>query len=126
MFDVVLLQSMCGLSDERYDYQIKDRLSRMRFLGVGLAGVVPDANTIWTFQEALKRANAVQTLLARFDTSQKAAGYLAMGGRSGAMIAVPKQRNSEAEWADIRARFPKAWRTNPLGCATRTAMCPGG
>jgi hypothetical protein len=28
----------------------------MRFLGLGLADPVPDANTIWTFREALKKA----------------------------------------------------------------------
>jgi hypothetical protein len=28
----------------------------MRFLGLGLADAVPDANTIWTFREALTRA----------------------------------------------------------------------
>jgi hypothetical protein len=39
----------------------------MRFLGVGLADPVPDANTIWTFQEALKRADAVDALFRRFD-----------------------------------------------------------
>jgi hypothetical protein len=30
----------------------------MRFVGLGLADVVPDANTIWTFREALKRSGA--------------------------------------------------------------------
>ncbi len=29
----------------------------MRFLGLGLADPVPDANTIWTFRKALTRAN---------------------------------------------------------------------
>ncbi len=28
----------------------------MRFLGLALASPVPDANTIWTFREALTRA----------------------------------------------------------------------
>jgi site-specific DNA recombinase len=40
----------------------------MRFLGLGLADAVPDANTIWTFREALKKADAVDALFARFDT----------------------------------------------------------
>ena len=34
----------------------------MRFLGLGLAGAVPDANTIWSFREALKKADAVDAL----------------------------------------------------------------
>ncbi len=56
MFKVLILQTMHSLSDERCEYLIKDRLSFMRFLGLDLAGPVPDANTIWTFREALTRA----------------------------------------------------------------------
>jgi IS5 family transposase len=46
MFKVLILQAMHSLSDERCEYLIKDRLSFMRFLGLGLADTVPDANTI--------------------------------------------------------------------------------
>src|ERR1700751_5189244 len=46
MLKVLLLQAMHTLSDERCEYLIKDRLSFMRFLGLGLADTVPDANTI--------------------------------------------------------------------------------
>jgi IS5 family transposase len=45
MFKVLILQAMHSLSDERCEYLIKDRLSFMRFLGLGLADAVPDANT---------------------------------------------------------------------------------
>jgi hypothetical protein len=34
----------------------------MRFLGLGLTDPVPDANTIWTFREALNKANAIEAL----------------------------------------------------------------
>jgi len=53
---------MHALSDERCEYLIKDRLSFMRFLGLGLADPVPDANTIWTFREALKKAKVIDAL----------------------------------------------------------------
>ncbi len=56
MFKVLLLQAMHALSDERVEYLIKDRLSFMRFLGLGLSDPVPDANTTWILREALKRA----------------------------------------------------------------------
>jgi hypothetical protein len=67
MFKVLLLQAMHGLSDERCEYLIKDRLSFMRFLGLNLADPVPDANTIWSFREALKRAGAVDALFSCFE-----------------------------------------------------------
>jgi len=56
MFKVLVLQASHSLSDERTEFLIKDRLSFMRFLGLDLADPVPDANTIWTFREALTRA----------------------------------------------------------------------
>ena len=62
MFKILLLQAMHGLSAERCEYLIKERLSFMRFLGLGLTDQVPDANTIWAFREALKRAGAVKQL----------------------------------------------------------------
>jgi transposase, IS5 family len=100
----VLLQAMHALSDERFEYLVKDRLSFMRFLGLGMADPVPDANTIWTFREALKRARAVEGLFARFDAMLREAGYLAMGGQivDASIVAAPKQRNTEAEKAAIK------------------------
>ena len=66
MFKILLLQAMHALSDERAEYLIKDRLSFMRFLGLGLADPVPDANTIWTFRQAVKRAGAMDAWFARY------------------------------------------------------------
>lgn len=116
MFKVLLLQAMHALSDERCEYLIKDRLSFMRFLGLGLSDAVPDANTIWTFREALKRANAVDALFGRFDAALKASGYLAMGGQivDATIVAAPKQRNTEAERAAIKAgKIPEGWAGKP-------------
>ena len=45
MFKMLVLQKLNGLSDERLQYQVTERLSFMRFLGVELAGNVPDART---------------------------------------------------------------------------------
>ena len=53
MFKVLILQTQNNLSDERTEFYLRDRLSWMRFLGLGLGDAVPDANTIWTFREAL-------------------------------------------------------------------------
>ncbi|WP_368415086.1 IS5 family transposase [Falsiroseomonas sp.] len=116
MFKILLLQAMHGLSDERCEYLIKDRLSFMRFLGLGLADAVPDANTIWAFREALKRAGAVERLFAQFDATLRAAGYLAMGGQivDATIVAAPKQRNTEAERAAIKAgQIPEGWAEKP-------------
>ncbi|CAH1195834.1 hypothetical protein NTGBS_200036 [Candidatus Nitrotoga sp. BS] len=43
MFKMLILQRLHNLSDERLQYQVSDRLSLMRFLGLELAGNVPNA-----------------------------------------------------------------------------------
>jgi transposase, IS5 family len=92
------------------------RLSSMRFLGLGMADAVPDAKTIWAFREALKRAGAVDMLFARFDATLREAGYLAMSRQivDASIVAAPKQRNTEAEKAAIRAvQIPDGWAAKP-------------
>jgi transposase, IS5 family len=77
---------------------------------------VLDANTIWTFRETLKRSGAVEALFARFDAHLKRAGYLAMGGQivDASIVAAPKQRNTEAEKAQIKAGdVPPEWAKRP-------------
>ena len=66
MFKILLQQAVHGLSDERCEYRIKDRLSFMRFLGLGLAEPVPDANAIWTLNVSRKRVDAVKALFDLF------------------------------------------------------------
>ena len=58
MFKVLVLQTLYTLSDDQTEYQLKDRLSFMRFIGLALHDAVPDAKTIWLFREQLARAGA--------------------------------------------------------------------
>jgi IS5 family transposase len=81
MFRLLVLQTLYTLSDEQAEYQVRDRLSFMRFVGLGLGDPVPDAKTLWLFREQLTRAGAIETLFARFDRLLRDAGYLAMGGQ---------------------------------------------
>jgi len=43
MFKVLVLQSLHTLSDDQTEYQLKDQLSFMRFVGLALHDAVPDA-----------------------------------------------------------------------------------
>ncbi|HEX9070541.1 MAG TPA: transposase, partial [Pseudolabrys sp.] len=121
MFKTLILQSTHNLSDERTEYLIRDRLSFMRFLRLGLGDTVPDANTIWTFREALTQARiadkpAIEVLFERFNATLAAAGFLAMSGQiiDASIVAAPKQRNSDGEKHDIKeGRIPAQWANNP-------------
>src|SRR5665213_156034 len=122
MFKVLILQAMHSLSDERCEYLIKDRLSFMRFLGLNLADPVPDANTIWTYREALKKAEAIDGLFQRFDETLRSSGFLAMSGQivDATIVAAPKQRNTIEEKKAIReGRIPEDWQKNPARLAQK-------
>ncbi len=67
MLKVFILQSLYNLSDDQMEYQIKNRLSFMRFLGLGLNGTVPDAKTIWNYREMFVRTETWERLFKKFD-----------------------------------------------------------
>ena len=111
MFKILVLQALWGLSDEQVEYQVRDRLSFMRFLGLGLAGRVPDYSTVWRFREALAAAGAIEPLFARFDAELKAKGYLALGGQivDASIVEAPKQRMTKDEKAQVKRGETPAW-----------------
>lgn len=116
MFKVLVLQALYNLSDDQTEYQIRDRLSFMRFLGLAMDGTVPDAKTIWLFRERLAQAGAVEKLFARFDFHLEEKGLMASGGQiiDASIIPVPKQRNNRKENAAIKAgETPKKWKKEP-------------
>ena len=49
MFKILILQALYNLSCESVEFQIRDRLSFMRFLKLKLNDKVPDSRTIWHF-----------------------------------------------------------------------------
>jgi len=108
IFKVLVLQALYNLSDDQMEYQLRDRLSFMRFVGLGLEDAVPDAKTLWLYREALGKAGAVEKLFDLFDGYLKARGYLAMGGQiiDATIVAAPRQRNSREDNAVVKAARP--------------------
>jgi transposase, IS5 family len=45
MFRMLVLQALNNLSDEQLEYQVRDRLSFSRFLGLAIEDSIPDATT---------------------------------------------------------------------------------
>jgi len=116
MFKILVIQAQNTLSDERTEFLINDRLSFMRFLGLSLGDRVPDATTIWLFQEKLTKAGVIEALFARFDAAVRAAGTIPMSGQivDASLLAAPRQRNIQDEKADLKAgRIPQEWQDKP-------------
>jgi hypothetical protein len=116
MFKAIVLCELYSLSDDQVEYQLRDRLSFMRFLGLGLEDPVPDAKTVWHYREQLAQAGMVEGLFDEFDGYLKDQGYLAMGGQiiDASIVPVPKQRNGRDDNAKIKAgETPDGWGANP-------------
>ena len=112
MFKMLILQRLNGLSDERLQYQVTDRLSFMRFLGVELAGNVPDARTVWAFREALKEYQLADALFERLNQALAELGIELKSGQiiDATFVPVPVQRNGRENNALIKAgAVPMQW-----------------
>jgi IS5 family transposase len=81
MVKCLLLQSLYNISDESCEYQINDRLSFKRFLGLSASQKAPDAKTIWLFRERLKHSGLDKRIFAWFLAQIESAGYSAQEGQ---------------------------------------------
>jgi transposase, IS5 family len=116
MVKVLVLQAPYNLSDDQTEYQIRDRLSFMRFLGLDLAQRIPDAKTIWLFRETLAQAGVVEALFEQFNAYLADQGLHPRGGQliDASLVPVPKQRNTREENAALKAgQSPTEWKADP-------------
>ena len=121
-FKVLVLQSLYNLSDEQTELMIRDRLSFMRFLDLGLEDPVPDATTIWLFREAVVDAGLVDKLFDRFGRHLEAKGYIARGGQivDATIVPVPRQHNTKEENETIKAdEKPQQWQQHSAKLAQK-------
>ena len=61
MFKAIILCALYNLSDDQVEYHICDRLSLVRFLGLGLEDKVPDAKTVWLYREYPPKKAAIES-----------------------------------------------------------------
>lgn len=115
MFKILIIQSLYNLSDDQLEFQIRDRLSFMRFLGLSLGNTVPDAKTIWLFREQLTEATLIEKLFRKFDDFLRKNGFAARKGQivDASIIQAPRQRNSRDENKEVKeGHVPKGWSEN--------------
>jgi len=116
MFKILILQRYYNISDDATEYAILDRLSFMRFLGLGLQDRVPDAKTIWNFKDQLAQASLVEELFSRMDKELNKRGIIAHEGKmtDASFVEVPRQRNTRDENQQLKeGEIPEKWEENP-------------
>jgi IS5 family transposase len=112
MFKILVLQKLYNMADDKTEYQIKDRLSFQRFLGLQLCDTVPDAKTIWHFREELNKAKILDTVFYRFVEQLEEKGIITRSGSivDATFVDVPKQRNTKKENKEIKeGKTPEEW-----------------
>ena len=112
MFKILVLQKLYKLSDEQTEYQINDRMSFMRFLGIGLESRVPDAKTIWLYRETLTQAHVIDKLFSLFNAQLDEAKLITHTGSivDATFVDAPRQRNTREENKKIKeGEVPEEW-----------------
>lgn len=116
MFKILILQRYYNLSDEQIEYQINDRFSFMRFLGLTIADDIPDSRTVWKFKEQLVDLEMTEPLFDLFLVQVEKLGMVLNQGRiiDASFVEVPRQRNTKEENRQIKkGETPESLTENP-------------
>ena len=116
MFKALVIQNLYQLSDQQLEFQITDRLSFKRFLGLTDADKSPDEKTFWAFRETLTRNELIEPLFVIFHAALETKGMFARKGQmvDATFVEVARQRNSREDNATIKAgEVPEGWKEQP-------------
>ena len=104
MFKILILQRYYGLGDTQLEYQIIDRLSFKKFLGLESGDKVPDEKTVWAFREKLTNEGLVEKLFSQFNAHLKSQGLIMNEGKmiDASFTIAPRQRNTKEENKKIK------------------------
>ena len=122
MLRVLLLKRLYNLSDEQTEYQLRDRLSFLRFARLGLGESVPDSRTLWLYGETLSQADGARQWFEAFHAQLQAQGLMMKEGVmiDATLVEVPRQRNSREDNALVKqGETPAEWKTQPRKLAQK-------
>lgn len=116
LFKILVLQDLYGLSDNQIQYQLIDRFSFRRFVGIAMEDRIPDEKTVWHFREQLTKKGVIEKLFKKFNSFLEDNGFKAQKGMivDANIVEVPKQRNSREENKEIKTgTVPERWNEKP-------------
>jgi len=104
MFKILILQRYYGLGDSQVEYQIIDRTSFKKFLGLESGDKVPDEKTIWAFRENLTKKGVVEILFNQFLKFLEEKNLIFNEGKliDASFTVAPRQRNTREENEKIK------------------------
>lgn len=125
MVRVLLIQQLFNLSDEQMEFQLVDRLSFQRFVGLRGSSQILDRTTIWTFKERLIQAGASESIFDEANRQLSMQGYMARGGKmiDASIMQTPKQSINKEEKSIVAEKaMPADW--SPAKRLAEGCRCP--
>ena len=116
MFKILILQRYYNLGDNQIEFQILDRLTFCRFLGLSLNDRVPDEKTVWDFRDRLINKGLEKELFDFFGFLFEKHGLIAHEGKliDASFVEAPRQCNSREANKQIKeGQVPENWDINP-------------
>ncbi len=116
MFKILILQRYYGLGDTQIEYQILDRLSFKKFLGLESGDKVPDEKTVWAFRERLTSEGLVGKLFEEFRAYLESKSLIVNEGKmiDASFTVAPRQRNTREENKMIKeGKGDELWNDKP-------------
>ena len=116
MFKILILQRYYGLGDTQIEYQILDRISFKKFLGLESGDKVPDEKTVWLFRERLTNEDLVETIFSQFTNTLEQQGLIMNEGKmiDASFTIAPRQRNNREENQKIKeGKGDELWNDKP-------------
>lgn len=116
MFKIMILQRYYGLGDTQIEYQILDRLSFKKFLGLESGDKVPDEKTVWAFREKLTNESLVGDIFSQFTKHLESKGFIMNEGKmvDASFTVAPRQRNTRDENKKIKeGNGDELWNDKP-------------
>lgn len=112
MVKMLVLKQLQGLSDDQLEFQVLDRMTYQRFLGVESARRIPDAKTFWAFQQTLLKVGGADAIFEAVQVQLAQAGFLARNGQliDASILRAPVQHFTKAEKQTLdRGEVPEDW-----------------
>ena len=81
LFKMLVHRQLFNLSDAETEFQVNDRRSFEKFVGLGVMNDSPDATTLAFFRERLRKAGVIEELFEMFESYLRAQGLEARGGQ---------------------------------------------
>jgi len=116
MFKILILQRYYGLGDSQLEYQIIDRTSFKKFLGLESGDKVPDEKTVWAFRERLTNEGLVEKIFTQFNNYLDSKGLIMNEGKmiDASFTVAPRQRNTREENKTIKeGKGDDLWNDKP-------------